>query len=430
MRGAVRGLIPDLPSAAWRVLRADLVSALGTGLVLPFLIVYLRDVRGFHVVTASLAVSTMAVAGLLSGIWAGVLVDRIGPRTTLMASLVTCSAGSVLIAFVTEPWHAFVAASVLGAGIGAIWPATNSLFVSIVPPEHSQDIFAMHYATLNLGIGLGGIIGGLLASTDHPGTFQILYIADALSWLVLGAVLLRMKDVGGRIEIDDDEDQPAVGYRALFKDTVYLRLLAVMALFVTLGYAQLQSGFPAFATEDGGISTRALGFAFAANTFTIVVAQLIVLKRIGNKRRTRALLVVCFLWAISWAIVLFTPQVDVDFLRAAGFALAMAVFGLGECLISPTIPAMINNLAPANLRGRYNAGYSFTFAFGEIIGPAVAGLMLGAGRGQGLFVLLIISCGIAALLIMSLEKRIPPGANRSNPAEVPGELQPGPVTQA
>ena len=427
MRGSIRSLIPDLPPAAWRVLRADLVSALGTGLVLPFLVVYLRDARGFHVVTASLAVSVMAVAGLISGIAAGALVDRLGPRSTLLASLVTCSVGSVLIAFVTEPWHAFVAASALGAGIGGIWPATNSLFVSIVPPEHSQDIFAMHYATLNLGIGLGGILGGLLASTDHPGTFQVLYILDAVSWLFLGAVLLRMKDVGGPIEVDEDEARPAAGYRALFKDTVYLRLLAVMALFVTLGYAQLQSGFPAFATEDGGISTRALGFAFAANTFTIVVAQLIVLKRIGNKRRTRALLMVCLLWAISWAVVLFTPQVDADLLRAAGFALAMAIFGLGECLISPTIPAMINNLAPANLRGRYNAGYSFTFAFGEIVGPAVAGLMLGAGRGQGLFVLLIVSCGIAAVLIMSLEKRLPPGANRSSRAEAPGELQTGPV---
>ena len=427
MRGSVRSLIPDLPPAAWRVLRADLVSALGTGLVLPFLVVYLRDARGFHVVTASLAVSVMAVAGLISGIAAGVLVDRLGPRSTLLVSLVTCSAGSVLIAFVTEPWHAFVAAAVLGAGIGGIWPATNSLFVSIVPPEHSQDIFAMHYATLNLGIGLGGILGGLLASTDHPGTFQVLYIVDAVSWLFLGAVLLRMKDVGGPVEVDEGEDQPAAGYRALFKDTVYLRLLAVMALFVTLGYAQLQSGFPAFATEDGGISTRALGAAFAANTFTIVVAQLLVLRRMGGRRRTRALLWVCFLWAISWTIVLFTPEVDVDFLRAAGFGLAMAVFGLGECLISPTIPAIINNLAPANLRGRYNAGYSFTFAFGEIVGPAVAGLMLGAGQGRGLFVLLIVSCGIAAVLIMSLEKRIPPGANRSSPAEAPGELQTGPV---
>jgi MFS family permease len=199
-----------------------------------------------------------------------------------------------------------------------------------------------------------------------------------------------------------------------------------MALFVTLGYAQLQSGFPAYATDDGGISTRALGVAFAANTFLIVIAQLVVLKRIEGRRRTRALLGVCGLWAVAWTVTLFTPGFDSGFLRGAGFALAMAIFGLGECLISPTVPAIINNLAPGNLRGRYNAGYSFTFAFGEIVGPAVAGFMLGAGLGRSLFVVLIASCGAAALLILSLERRIPASANRSVP-EGAGELEGRPV---
>ena len=423
MKSAIRNLIPDLPPLAWRVLRGDIVSAIGTGLVLPFMVVYLRDARGFSVEIAALAVSTLAVAGLISGPIAGTLVDRIGPRSTLLLSLVSCSLGSVILAGVTRPWQAFVAASVIGAGIGGMWPATNSLFITIVPPEKSARIFAVHYATLNLGIGIGGIIGGLVANVDHPGTFQLLYLFDAFSWLFFGAVLLRMPGVGAKIRLDaqkqESDEVAAGGYRAVIKDRIYMRLIVIMSLLVTLGYAQLQSGFPAFATAEGGISTRALGAAFAANTFLIVIAQLVVLKRLEGKRLTRALLYVCLLWAVAWTVTLLTPELDAGFLRAVGFALAMAIFGLGECLISPTVPALINNLAPPDLRGRYNAGYSFTFSVGYIIGPAVAGFMLGADLSRGLFLLLIASCGVAALMVMALERKIPERANRGSTDEEP-----------
>ncbi|MGH2752912.1 MAG: MFS transporter [Actinomycetota bacterium] len=414
----LENLLPELPPIAWRIIRADIVSALGTGLVLPFLVVYFRDARGFSVVVAAFAVSVMAVSGLIVGLLAGALVDRIGSRSTLLVALLVSSAGSILLAFVTQPWQAFVAAGILGAGTGGMWPATNSLFVTIVPPEKSSRIFAVHYASLNLGIGLGGILGGLVADVTRPGTFQALYIFDGLSWIFFAVVLLRMKNVGGKPEAERDDPAVKGGYRALLKDPVYLRLLLVMSLFVTLGYAQLQSGFPAFATAEGGISTRALGAAFAANTFLIVIAQLVVLKRLEGRRRTRALLGVCGLWAVAWTITVLVPEFDSNLQRAFGFALAMGIFGLGECLISPTVPAIINSLAPPTLRGRYNAGYSFTFAIGEIIGPAMAGLMLGAGLGTELFLVLIGSCGLAALVIVGLERRLPESANRGLPHEV------------
>ncbi len=38
----------------------------------------------------------------------------------------------------------------------------------------------------------------------------------------------------------------------------------------------------------------------------------------------------------------------------AGFFLAMVIFAFGETLFSPTIPAIVNDLAPERLRGRYN----------------------------------------------------------------------------
>lgn len=418
-------LVPQLPSRAWKVLAGDSIAAIGTGLVLPFMVVYLRDVRGFHVQTAALVLSLLAVTGLVFGAPFGALIDKLGPRKTLIASLLLCAVSSATFSQVTEPWQAFTAAFFLGIGFAGMWPSTHSLLSSVVGAEHRSSVFSVHYATLNLGIGIGGIAGGLLANVSNEWTFELLYGLDALSWLAFALVLLKMSDIGNRVErSDEDKEIAAGGYRAVLRDRNFIRLFVLMTLLVTIGYAQLESGFPAYATGEAGISTTALGMTFAANTFSIVLAQLVVLKLMDGKRRTRGLMGICVLWAIAWSLVVVAGQLDDGLLKNAGFALVMVVFGLGECLVSPTVPAMLNDLAPDALRGRYNAAYSFTFSAGHIVGPALAGAFLGAGRGEAWFAVLAVASIAAIALVRNLERHVPERANRVTEEAPPAPAEP------
>src|SRR5438874_12860051 len=50
-------LVPDLPRNAWIVLSGELLSAIGTGLSLPFFIVYLHRVRGIDLGLAGIIVA-------------------------------------------------------------------------------------------------------------------------------------------------------------------------------------------------------------------------------------------------------------------------------------------------------------------------------------------------------------------------------------
>lgn len=422
-------LVPQLPSRAWKVLAGDTVAAIGTGLVLPFMVVYLRDVRGFDVQTAAFVLSVLAITGVVFGAPMGSFVDKLGPRRMLIVSLLLCSVSSAAFSQVQEPWQAFSAAVFLGIGFAGLWPATHSLLSSIVGPEHRSSVFSVHYATLNLGIGIGGITGGLLANVSSPGTFELLYSLDALSWLVFAIVLLKMRDIGNRVErSEEDQEIAAGGYRHVLRDRNFVRLFLVMTLLVTIGYAQLESGFPAYATAEGGISTAALGMAFAANTFSIVLAQLVVLKLMRGKRRTRGLMGICVLWSVAWSLALVVGQLGEGMVKNAGFAVVLVVFGLGECLVSPTVPAMLNDLAPDALRGRYNAAYSFTFSAGHIAGPALAGVFLGAGLGDEWFAVLAAASLAAILLVRNLERHVPEEANRvteeAPPAGSPVDTQP------
>lgn len=407
-----------MPRRVWVVLLGDAFSALGTGLVLPFLVVYLRDVRGISVGTATLAISTLAVVGLAAGPVAGPFIDRFGSRKLLLFSLFMAATGSALTAAVRVPWHAFAAVAVLGLGISVLWPATHSLLSSLVESDKRSSVYAVHYATLNAGIGVGGIIGGLVADVNDPRSFELLYMVDALSWLVFAGVLLRLKDIGRAVPASEVE--VAGSYREVLRDKPFVWLLGISVVLVTVGYSQLTSGFPAFATGEEGISTRVLGFGFAVNTVTIVLAQLFVLRFVENRRRTRAMMAICVLWAMAWSLTLTGDLVPLGLMKNLAFVAALAVFALGECLVSPSIPAILNDLASDRLRGRYNAAYSFTFSFGHVVGPAFAGLFLARGHGDWLFVVLVVVCLALIAPLRALEKRLPPGANSGRtPASAP-----------
>lgn len=410
MRSYLSTYIPRLSSRVWKVLAADGVAALGTGFVLPFLMVYLRDVRGIDVTTAGLVMSVIAVVSLVVAPGIGSLVDRVGSRRTLVVALCICASASVMTALIRETWHAFFAAALMGTGFAAMWPATHSLLTSIVEPHQRSSVYAVHYATLNAGIGLGGIAGGLIADIDNPRSFELLYSLDAVSWLFFAAVLLFMRDIGNRVQHEVAGDGKG-GYAEVLRDRTFIRLMVIAAVLVTVGYSQLQSGFPAYATDQGGASTRVLGAAFAANTFLIVVLQLVVLKWLEGKRRTRALMAICALWAIAWMLTLAAGAAGPGLVANLGFVLTLVFIAAGECLVSPTIPGMLNDLAPDHLRGRYNAGYSLMFSVGHIIGPAIAGVMLGRNLGEPFFAGLIAACAATVLLVRSLERRIPEEAN-------------------
>jgi MFS family permease len=90
----------------------------------------------------------------------------------------------------------------------------------------------------------------------------------------------------------------------------------------------------------------------------------------------------------------------------------MVLFACGETLLPPSVPAPVNDLAPDDLRGRYNGMYALAWTVGFMVGPAVAGAALGAELATPLFAVLIGTCGAIALVARMLERRVPAEMNR------------------
>ncbi|WP_341978441.1 MFS transporter [Microbacterium sp. LWO13-1.2] len=408
-----------LPTEGRWLLSTVAIQTLGRGMTLPFTIIYFHEVRGFDLGLSGALMSLIAITGLIVTGPGGTLIDRYGARRVLLAGLVAMIAGCALLAFASHPAVAAIAVILIGINFGVSWPGFNALIATVVDGEVRQQYFGVNFALVNLGIGVGGVIGGFFVDVTDPGTFTTIFLIDAVSCLIPLALLLGpLRHV--RTESDVEEGAPpAGGYREILRRPVVLWLTVLTFLAVFIGYGQMEAGFPAFARQVSEVSTRVVGLSFAVNTAVIVLLQFAVLRFITGKRRTRVMQVMALIWALSWLLLGATGFLPDSLAAAIGVLAFMGVFAFGETMLQPTVPAIYNDLASDRTRGRYNAINSAAFQGGAITGPLAAGLLLGAGL-DGWFIAVMVAgaLGVGVLAIV-LERVVPASANGAEPETTP-----------
>jgi MFS family permease len=389
------------------------VQTLGRGLTLPFTVIYLHEVRGISLDLAGALMAFIAVVALAVTGPGGALTDRVGARRMLLFSTACQLVGCAILAFAATPLVVALAFVFMGLNFGVSWPAFNALIAAVTPSgSMRQQYFGVNFALVNLGIGLGGVVGGLYADVADPTTFTVIFLADGACMLVPIALLLGpLRHVHGRVEAPHDADGEHGSYLAILRKPAVVWMTVLTFLGVFIGYGQMEAGFPAFAREVGEVSTRVIGFAFAVNTAVIVALQFVVLRRITGRRRTRVLIVMAALWAAAWLTLGLTGLVPGTAAAAACVLVFHAVFALGETLLQPTIPAITNDMAPDHLRGRYNAVNAGAFQAGAILGPVVAGFMLNHGWSTAFITMLVVGCAAMVALALVVERLITPAVN-------------------
>ncbi|MBB4742502.1 MFS family permease [Actinoplanes octamycinicus] len=413
----LRDTLPERREARWLLLGV-LLNALGRGLTVPFLFIYLTDVRGLPDAVAGLAIGWFGAVMLVFAPVGGTLMDRFGARPVGIVSWLAQAVGGVLLAFAGSPALAFLAITVAAAGNGPSWPAGHTLLAQLTGEHERQRSFAMQFTMLNIGIGLGGLIAGAVVDVHRPVTFQAIYLIDAATYLVPMVILLAMPAVGRR----SGQGRPATGgYRVMFRDRPFRRLLIFGLTLMTCGYAQFEVGFAAFSVRVAEVSPRVVAWAIAANTVIILAVQVPVMRRLEGRSRSRSLAVVGAVFGLSWLILGAGGLAGDRFpLLAAVLVIAcMVVFGLGETVLSPMQPALINAIAPDELRGRYNAANTMNMGIASVIAPITAGPLIGAGLGGVWVVLIVAGCLLASLLALLLHRHVT--AAQDGTAAVPAE---------
>jgi predicted MFS family arabinose efflux permease len=427
--GYLRRLDPRLPRTVWLVQGGGVVNSFGNGMAFPFIVIYLHNVRGISFAAAGLALALGGVAALVAGIGSGTLVDRIGGRNTLLLGLVLQSAAFALFPLIRQPWHAVALLSLEGAGTACFWPGQSTLLSRLAPADARSSAFSVQRITMNVGLGLGALTGGLIASTGDPGSFTTLFLLDAATFFVFVGVLSTVREPAPS---EEERDLGAgEGYRAVLRDRNFLGLLGLNVLFVAVGY-EVFALLPPFAKNYAGVSERWVGLIWLANTLAVVLLQLPVAKALEGRRRMLALALMNAIWAVASLVVLAAGGLLSGTSAALVLVAAGIIFGAGETLQAPTQPPLVADLAPDRLRGRYFALGSMSWSVGGIVGPAVGGALLG-WHPLAVWPSAAAVCVVAIAGCLLLERNLPEAVRRTprrepcapmTPLEPPLDLAP------
>ncbi|MFJ1623907.1 MFS transporter [Streptomyces sp. NPDC088190] len=407
------------------VLSVNAVNSFGGGLVLPFLWIYLSDVRGLPAWVPAVTLAVQAATAVVGGLLWGSLLDRFPPRTTVPVVMAVAGIGTALYAQATGVYTALAAALVYGFGISGVGTVLRFLYAGAASTRERGLAYSADYAVFNAMTGLGVLVGGLVASLDAGSRairFTLLYLADGATFLLAGAALFwllpKVVQAGGK---DDGStaDKRRVGYREVLTQRHIGVLLTALAVCSLVSYGQFRSGLPGYLTQGGALGPEGISGAFAVNILVAVGAQVLLADRIQRIRRSTVLAVSGAVWTVAWALVLAAG------LRHGGGALGLAMAGVvllsvGEALVFPVVTSLLNDLAAEHVRGRVNALLSVAVSTGSVAGPALAGALLPWADGLGLMAALLAGCLAVVAVAVRLRTVLGPEADLPKPEEEAG----------
>ena len=381
----------------WLVQIGIFLNALGWGAVLPFEVIYLHDGRGFTLGAAGLIVGAVTGVAVVAAPLAGPLIDRFGPRAAVIGGGLALGGGYAGLAFARTEGIALAAAVVAGAGNGALLPAQSTLLAALAPPALRHRATAVSRVCTNAGFGLGGGLGGLVASHGLSG-LTALFVLNAATYVAYVAVLVAVVREAPR-----PEPLPG-GYRRVLRDLPFVRLAAANTAIIAVGWGVSSWILPLYAKNEIRVDSQLIGLLLLANAVTVVFVQVPIAKFAEGRRRVVMMAVGGTIFAAAYLLVLVAR--DLGGAAYAALLVAAIAIGLGECFHTAVLMPLVADLAPPSLRGRYMATMGLSWWTGLALGPILGTQLLEVSTALTFGAAAAIALAAAASLL-ALEPQLP-----------------------
>ena len=144
---------------------------------------------GESLIIALLIVQFVAFPSALIYGW---LASKIGAKTGIMVGIIAYSFITILGYFMTEAWHFYVLAILIGLFMGGIQALSRSLYTRIIPPDKSAEFFGFYNMLGKFAAIIGPALMGTIALVTGSARLSILSI---LLLFIFGAFFLNKVDI-------------------------------------------------------------------------------------------------------------------------------------------------------------------------------------------------------------------------------------------
>ena len=139
------------------------LATLGYGIMIPTLSVHAYSLGANHS-AIGVIISAFAAAQLLTQIPMGRLSDRIGRVYLVVFGFGLMAVAATLYHFATSPGQFVVLQALAGVGAGCLWPPLMAMLTDNVDPAQRGRMMGIFNTVFFLGVGMGPLVGGFIAS--------------------------------------------------------------------------------------------------------------------------------------------------------------------------------------------------------------------------------------------------------------------------
>jgi len=371
----------ELPRTAWVLFGGTFINRFGS-FVLAFLVFYLTS-RGYSAAAAGLALSAYGIGSMAAALVGGQLADTIGRRNSITLSMFSSATTMLALSQATGIRSIVVLTALAGFTAELYRPASSALIADLTPSGRRITGFAMYRLAVNAGVAAGPAVAGFLAQRS----FLWLFVGDALTSVIYGcAAYFALPRDGERMS------QTAVRESAFSRMVSDPRLVRVILATLALAFVvhQAYATFPLHLARSG-FSPVVYGSLMSLNGLLIIVIELWITTLTRRLPSLIALAIGLVLNGIGFGAIGVAASVS-------ALAVTVVIWTFGEMVYSPVGSAYIADIAPTELRGRYQAAYGFTYSLGLMLAP-IGGTLLYSVSPSALWLTCLLLCFAAAGLL-------------------------------
>lgn len=416
--------VVGLPAVAGRraVLAAAVIDSLGSGLFLPFAVLYFVRTTSLPLTTVGTGLSAAAAAVIAVVPLAGMAVDRFGAVRCVVAANLLQAAGFLGYLWVGSWWQLVLFTLLAAVGRRLFWTGNGGFVALVSGPGEQTRWFALLRALQNGGLALGGALAAAGAAAGTRTAYHLLVLGNVASFLLAGLLIGHWWRTAGAASHPAARSAwrsgtarsraragGSAGYRAVLADRPFVLLVTASFVFVLCGLV-IDVLLTVYVTGSLHRPAWLASLLFTLNGVLVVTAQTIVTRRTERHRPSTMLHLATALWAIAF-LVLWALAVVPAAAVVPGLVVALLAITAAEIVCMPILNSLALALAPAAQRGRYFAVQGLTWVAPQAITPAVFTWLLTHGTAWP-WITLITACAASTGVLMRLRRALPAGIDR------------------
>jgi MFS family permease len=378
------------------------LTMLAGGFVWPIFAPYVREEFTATIQLVGLAVSGYFLLRMFSEFPIGVLSDRVGPKTPLIAGRVFALVGSFICYQTGNIWALIFARVLWGVGDASFFCIGMSYVSRLFTSEQRGRALGFFQAVELLGSFIGQTAGGFVAANYGPRMNFLVCVGLSLVTLAMVTAIKGSQGVSVRPNAKPSLIPTAGELRKVLSQTV------IAACVINLGCMIINNGLlgtvlPIYATEELMIPIASYALLVSGSTVGSVAGNLVggfLSDKMGRRRILAAGLVIGAVSVFGLSLFTsFTPLMVVMFLKGVFWGIVYSV-----------IPAFIADAVPDQVRGTGIGTYRTFMDMGGLVGPIImSNLVNYLGYPQGylysFYVGSAILLGCLALIVGLKERR-------------------------